>query len=98
MPTARLPASPRVCSPAAGSCTVELTADVLAIVRADARARGETVAATVHRWIRDRAEELAAERGQARALQANQGQSAIAAEDLCRECGLLDSTIRRSVG
>ncbi len=45
-------------------------------------ARGETVAATLNRWIRERAGEVAAERGLARALQANQGQPSIAAEDL----------------
>jgi hypothetical protein len=67
---------------------VELEADLLAILRADARARGETVGAAVHRWIRDRAQEVAAERSLARALQANQGKPAIAAEDLYRQCGL----------
>ncbi len=80
--------SPRVRPLAVSSCTVDLSADVLALLGADARARGEAVAATLHRWLRERAEEVAAERGLARALQANQGQPTLSAEDLYRECGL----------
>lgn len=73
---------------AAGSCTVELDADILAIVRADARARHQSVKDTLSRWIRERAEDAAAERSLERAIQDNKGKPSIAAEDLYRECGL----------
>ena len=68
--------------------TVELPAEVMSMLKAEARAQRKSIAATIADWLQERAEDRAAEKALRAALQINKGKPNIAAGELYRECGI----------
>ena len=67
---------------------VELPAEVMGMLKAEARAQRKSVAATIADWLQERAEDRAEEKALRAALKINRGKPSIAAVDLYRECGI----------
>jgi len=68
--------------------TIELPADVVVMLKAEARAHRKPIATYMKEWLVGQAELRAEEKALRAAIKVNKGKPSIAAEDLYRECGI----------